>query len=145
LLELKEIIVMERSHLIKHTQSRNSKLRCLAVVLLIVGVSACAAPGYYMQRGAVIGAGAGALIGQAVGRNTSTTLLGAGAGSLVGGFAGYLCDQIAPRHSYQPQQAGYNYPYNGSSSHQGFSIPSREEDLRPVTQEKISCPLDDTW
>ena len=36
------------------------------------------------ERGAVGGAAAGALVGQAIGRNTSSTLIGAGVGALGG-------------------------------------------------------------
>ena len=40
------------------------------------------------EEGAVIGAGVGALAGQAIGGDTGATLLGAGAGALVGGAIG---------------------------------------------------------
>ena len=126
-------------------KNRNSKFHCLVLILLVAGVSACAAPGYYMQRGALIGAGAGALVGQAVGRNTSATLLGAGAGSVAGGLAGFICDQIVPRSRYQPQPAGYDYQYDGRASYQEFSIPPREQDAGPATQENMVCPHDDSW
>jgi len=40
------------------------------------------------QSGAAIGAGTGALIGQAVGGNTGATLIGAGVGAVAGGLIG---------------------------------------------------------
>ena len=40
------------------------------------------------QSGAAIGAGTGALLGQAVGGNTTATLVGAGVGALAGGAIG---------------------------------------------------------
>jgi hypothetical protein len=46
-----------------------------------------------MQKGAVIGAIGGALAGQAIGRNTTGTLIGAGAGALVGAITGNAVDQ----------------------------------------------------
>jgi len=48
---------------------------------------------YNTQRGALIGAGVGALMGQAIGRDTEGTLLGAGIGTLVGAIAGNAVDQ----------------------------------------------------
>lgn len=48
---------------------------------------------YNTQKGALIGAGAGALLGQAIGRNSGGTLLGAGIGTLVGAIIGNAEDQ----------------------------------------------------
>lgn len=40
------------------------------------------------QSGAAIGAGTGALVGQAIGGNTTATLIGAGVGAVAGGAIG---------------------------------------------------------
>ena len=48
---------------------------------------------YNTQKGAAVGAGIGALMGQAIGRDTEATLLGAGIGTLVGAMAGNAVDQ----------------------------------------------------
>ena len=48
---------------------------------------------YNTQRGALIGAGAGALLGQAIGGNTAGTLIGLGAGTILGGLVGNAVDQ----------------------------------------------------
>jgi len=48
---------------------------------------------YNTQRGAAIGAGVGALAGQAIGRNTEATLIGAGVGTLLGAIFGNAADQ----------------------------------------------------
>ena len=48
---------------------------------------------YNTQRGAAIGAGIGALMGQAIGRDAESTLLGAGIGTLIGAIAGNAADQ----------------------------------------------------
>ena len=48
---------------------------------------------YNTQKGALIGAGAGALLGQAIGRNTAGTLIGLAAGTIVGGLVGDAVDQ----------------------------------------------------
>ena len=71
---------------------RNGLLISVALVFLI----SCAShyPGHYnTQRGALIGAGLGALSGQLIGRNTKSTLIGAGVGTLLGGIVGNAVDQ----------------------------------------------------
>ena len=45
------------------------------------------------QNGALIGAGAGALAGQAIGRNTKSSLIGAAAGSALGAAIGHNEDK----------------------------------------------------
>jgi hypothetical protein len=137
---------MERLHMIRHSLGWKSRLRCLAAaLLLIVGVSACTAPGYYMPRGALIGAGAGALIGQGVGRNTNTTLLGAGAGSLIGGFAGYLCDQMAIRRVYQPIPSNYKHSRTIGSSPQGYYSTHTNRKSGANARASAACPYENSW
>lgn len=48
---------------------------------------------YNTQKGALIGAGAGALLGQAIGGNTAGTLIGLAAGTIFGGLVGNAVDQ----------------------------------------------------
>ena len=70
-------------------------LIALLISLMFLSVS-CATTQpdrYNTQRGAAIGAGIGALMGQAIGRDTEATLLGAGIGTLVGAIAGNAVDQ----------------------------------------------------
>ncbi|WP_274423958.1 glycine zipper 2TM domain-containing protein [Chelativorans sp. YIM 93263] len=59
------------------------------VVLLAMALAGCATE--QQQRagtGAVLGAGAGALAGQALGRDTKSTLAGAAGGAILGGVIG---------------------------------------------------------
>lgn len=62
---------------------------------------------YNTQKGAAIGAGAGALMGQAIGRNTEGTLIGLAAGTILGALVGNAVDQ-----DYQAARdaAQYNKP-----------------------------------
>ena len=53
----------------------------VSMLFINVGCMPYATPG---ERGAVGGAAAGALAGQAIGRNTKSTLIGAGVGALGG-------------------------------------------------------------
>ena len=61
----------------------------LSLVLSSVLVSGCEKK---WQSGTLIGAGAGAAIGQVAGGNTEATLIGAGVGALAGGLIGGAMD-----------------------------------------------------
>jgi hypothetical protein len=66
------------------------------ILLLPVFLVSCATlppDRYNTQKGALIGAGAGALIGQAIGHNTAGTLIGLAAGTIFGGLVGNAVDQ----------------------------------------------------
>ena len=57
-------------------------------------LASCANTGRYnTQKGALAGAGVGALAGQIIGGNTSSTLIGAGSGALIGAVIGNAQDQ----------------------------------------------------
>lgn len=81
--------------------------RLLYIIVLVVFFAAgCTTPGYYnTQRGAVTGAGLGALAGQTIGRNTESTLIGAGIGGLMGTVIGNSYDQQAQQYrDYQVRE-----------------------------------------
>jgi uncharacterized protein YcfJ len=67
------------------------------LLLSVMFLSSSCAPMYQdrynTQKGAAIGAGLGALLGQAIGRDTEATLLGAGIGTVFGAIAGNAVDQ----------------------------------------------------
>ena len=66
----------------------------LAVAFLALSSCATYPPDRYnTQRGAMIGAGTGALIGQAIGGDTEGTLIGMAAGTILGGLMGNAVDQ----------------------------------------------------
>ncbi|SMC23077.1 Outer membrane protein OmpA [Desulfacinum hydrothermale DSM 13146] len=79
----------------------------LLVVLMLV--SACAAPRNRTEKGAMIGTGVGAatgaVLGQAIGRDTESTLIGAAAGALVGGVAGGMIGNYMDRQEQEMRQA----------------------------------------
>ncbi len=74
---------------------KKSILRLLLLSVMFLSVSCATIPEdrYNTQKGAVIGAGIGALLGQAIGRDTEGTLLGAGIGTVIGAIAGNAVDQ----------------------------------------------------
>lgn len=63
------------------------------LIVALLSLSSCASTGYNTQKGAAIGAGIGAIAGQAIGRNTYGTLIGAGTGALLGAIVGNTFDQ----------------------------------------------------
>ena len=65
----------------------------LSLLFLSVSCATTQPDRYNTQKGAAIGAGVGALLGQAIGRDTEATLLGAGIGTLFGAIAGNAVDQ----------------------------------------------------
>ncbi len=73
------------------------KILTLSVVLaVVIALSACAGipkDRYNTQKGAVIGAGVGAIGGQLIGGDTEGTLIGAAVGTLLGGIIGNAVDQ----------------------------------------------------
>jgi len=65
----------------------------LAVIFLSPACATTPEDRYNTQKGAAIGTGIGALLGQAIGRDTEATLLGAGIGTVIGAIAGNAVDQ----------------------------------------------------
>jgi uncharacterized protein YcfJ len=68
----------------------------IMVLMLVVVIGSCASipkDRYNTQKGAVIGAGAGALMGQAIGHDTEGTLIGLAAGTVLGALVGNAMDQ----------------------------------------------------
>ena len=82
---------------------------------------------YNTQVGAAVGAGTGALIGQAIGGNTQSTLIGLAAGTIIGALVGDAVDQ-----GYQAARdaAQYGKPviYYDKSGHAVEAIPEWTND-----------------
>lgn len=82
---------------------------------------------YNTQVGAAVGAGTGALIGQAIGGNTQSTLIGLTAGTILGALVGNAVDQ-----DYQAAKdaAQYGKPviYYDKSGHAVEAIPEETKD-----------------
>ncbi|MCL2791220.1 MAG: OmpA family protein [Desulfobulbus sp.] len=79
-------------------------IRFSAILALAAMLTACAGANNQQTGtgvGAAAGAGVGAILGQAIGRNTTSTLVGAGIGAVLGGVAG---NQIGAYMDRQEQQ-----------------------------------------
>lgn len=66
---------------------------CLTLITVIASCASVPHDRYNTQKGAAIGAGAGALLGQAIGHNTEGTLIGLAAGTVLGALVGNTVDQ----------------------------------------------------
>jgi outer membrane lipoprotein SlyB len=77
--------------IIKYNITIGDKMKKLNIVLLtiasigLIGITGCATKA---ENGALIGAGTGALLGQAIGGNTGSTVIGAGVGAIAGAAIG---------------------------------------------------------
>ena len=80
-----------------------SRLLALVLAATTVGVSACASMNN-KERGAVIGAGAGAAVGGVIGNNTGSTARGAIIGAVVGGAAGAVIGHQMDQQAKEIQQ-----------------------------------------
>ena len=67
-----------------------------ALSIFAVGMQGC----NDAQAGALLGAGVGALAGQAMGDDTESTLIGAGAGAVGGYIVGNEIEKSRPRRHY---------------------------------------------
>jgi uncharacterized protein YcfJ len=74
---------------------KNNITLLLVICFMFTIVSCATVPEdrYNTQKGAVVGGGLGALLGQAIGGDSEATLLGAGIGTVVGALAGNARDQ----------------------------------------------------
>lgn len=103
-------------------KSKNCFFGLILVLFLVFLVSGCGAH-YNTQKGAAIGAGVGAIAGQAIGRNTESTLIGAGVGSFLGSIFGNALDQEKQIRSSRPAYTGRSPAINPSeATRQGYAV-----------------------
>ena len=106
-----------------HKRSFFDEKNCIHITgCLRIFITGCAVPDRYnTQRGALIGGGYGALVGQAIGHNTQSTLLGTGIGALLGTVIGNGIDQQYDenRSRNQPRE-NYASEYDDRSNRQAY-------------------------
>jgi uncharacterized protein YcfJ len=115
-----------------------NKIVCVVLLTVIMGVLSCAAPQgqYNTQRGAAVGAGVGAIAGQAIGRNTEATLLGAGIGTLLGAILGNAVDQsqLAGREAAMTNKRVVYYDDHGGALEAIPGPTNQQTNCRKVTK-----------
>lgn len=108
------------------------------MLVMLALFASCAYPPdrYNTQRGALIGAGAGALLGQAIGHNTEGTLIGLAAGTILGGLVGNAVDQDyqAAREAAQYHRQVVYYDSNGSAVEAIPGAVDQKTNCRKVTK-----------
>ncbi len=128
----------------------------IAVIIVGLAVFGCANTGRYnTQKGAAIGGGLGALAGQAIGKNTESTLIGAGVGTLLGAIVGNGIDQQADEYrskadEYQSREETYYGQYNEEEPisirqpppGRWVSVPGHWEGRRWVPAHEVWKPVD---
>ncbi|MCA9295628.1 MAG: glycine zipper 2TM domain-containing protein [Phycisphaerales bacterium] len=87
---------------------RLPRMRTLALSTLAAGAVFAAGCQNDAQSGSLIGAGIGALAGQAIGHDTEGTLIGAGVGAGAGYIIGNESDKAKERE-YRYRNPNYNY------------------------------------
>lgn len=86
------------------------------------------------QQGALGGAAGGALLGQAVGRDTEATLIGAAVGGLLGYIVGNEMDK------YDKRQLNQTYEYTESGHTNSWHNPDTGNTYRVTPQQAYSSP-----
>ena len=89
----------------------NNRKAMIACFLFSIALAGCAATEQEQRAGtgALIGAGAGALAGQAIGGNTRSTVAGAGAGALLGAVVGTASTPRSPNYCRFQRRDGTIY------------------------------------
>ena len=100
---------------------------------LIIGLSSCSNPSKG-QKGVVIGGTSGALIGQAIGRDTEATLIGAAVGTVLGYIVGNEMDK------YDRQELNQAYEYGPSGQSTTWQNPDNFNSYQVIPQPAYTRP-----
>ncbi|MGL5124386.1 MAG: glycine zipper domain-containing protein [Fusobacteriaceae bacterium] len=83
--------------------------KLLLSIIVIVSLTGCANAGSGAIGGTTVGAGTGAILGQAIGNDSKSTLIGAGIGAAAGALIGTMQDSNRIKQE-QSQQQNYRQP-----------------------------------
>lgn len=109
------------------------KLTFLLLPIIAIGLSSCA--NYTKgQQGAGIGGVSGALIGQAIGRNTEATLIGAAVGTMLGYIVGNEMDK------FDRQELNQAYEYGPSGRSTSWQNPDNANYYQVIPQPAYTQP-----
>ena len=121
----------------------------LSAVLLALG--GCANEYSKGQQGAVFGAGTGAIIGQAIGRNKEATLIGAAVGTMLGYIIGNEMDKYDRtelNHAYEFAPSGQRTSWRNPDTGKSYQVTpqpayvSPAEPNRPCRRAEILATID---
>jgi hypothetical protein len=141
--------------------------KIIALTAVILSISATAQADQYLRinkgiKGLLLGAGGGALAGQAIGRDTESTLIGTTLGTLVGYMVGNEMDKNSVQYrevgyqprfepSYRAQPSSYGYQYGPAPTRHVPVGACREVEILGTVNgapEKIittACPTPEGW
>jgi len=108
---------------------RSGFLALIVIIFFLIFVSCT-----HTQQGTMFGGGLGALAGQAIGGNTTSTLIGTALGAIVGGLFGDQMDQ----QKGQQQQSSRNYPFYCQGK--VIEVPGQYVGGRYVPPHKVCVP-----
>jgi len=116
-----------------------SRTIALSIICVLLAVSLLACAGASKQEkgtgiGAATGAGIGAILGQAIGRDTKGTLIGAGAGAIVGALAGNQIGKYMDNQERELRQA--------MAQQEQASIQRQQEVLRATFNSEVFFDFD---
>lgn len=111
------------------------KMTWVLVPAMLLMLASCANSPYSKGvQGAGVGAVGGALVGQAIGRNTEATLIGAAVGTMLGYIVGNEMDK------YDRQQLNYAYEYGPSGQTSSWHNPDTGNSYQVVPQPAYTEP-----
>jgi outer membrane protein OmpA-like peptidoglycan-associated protein len=132
-------------------ENMQMKRTIVPVLITLLLASGCAEPMSRTQKGSLLGAGSGAVLGalagQAIGRDTKGTLIGAAAGAAVGAGSGaaigrYMDNQERAMREALASVQGVNVVREGNSLHVTFRSDSQFDvgsfTLRPEAQQDVA-------
>lgn len=106
----------------------------VALLMIALTLSSCANPSSKGQQGAVIGGASGALIGQAIGRNTEATLIGVAIGTMLGYIVGNEMDK------YDRRELNHAYEYGPSGQATTWQNPDNYNTYQVIPQPAYTQP-----
>ncbi len=110
------------------------KFTMFLLPFILLGLTSCANEYSKGQQGALIGAGSGAIIGQAIGRNKEATLIGVAVGTLLGYIVGNEMDK------YDRQQLNHAYEFGPSGQSTAWRNPDNGKSYAVIPQQAYVQP-----
>jgi surface antigen len=99
-------------------------------------------PGHKGQAGALVGAGGGALLGQAIGHNTEATLIGAAVGTMLGYIVGNEMDKYDKRelnHAYEKGISGQTSSWQNPDTGEQRQVTPQRTYINPASSTGEPC------